>query len=64
VRPSSARPEEDRPRRRSGIAICSSEHREVHFGERREEMEREMIAKVAAAEAVRRSQDLATNPVG
>jgi len=46
------------------IAICPGEHREVHFGERREEMEREMIAKVAAAEAVRRSQDLATNPEG
>jgi 5-methylcytosine-specific restriction endonuclease McrA len=46
------------------IAICPGEHREVHFGERRDEMEREMIVKVEAAEAVRRSQDLATNPAG
>jgi hypothetical protein len=35
------------------IAICPGEHREVHFGERRAEMERKMIAKVAAAEVVR-----------
>jgi hypothetical protein len=35
------------------IAICPGEHREVHFGERREKMEREMIAKVTAAEALR-----------
>jgi hypothetical protein len=38
------------------IAICPGEHREVHFGERREEMEREMIAKVAAVEAARSSR--------
>ena len=38
------------------IAICPGEHREVHYGERQEEMEREMIAKVAAAEASRLNQ--------
>jgi 5-methylcytosine-specific restriction endonuclease McrA len=37
------------------IAICPGEHREVHFGERREEMEREMIAKVRAAEQNRQA---------
>jgi 5-methylcytosine-specific restriction endonuclease McrA len=46
------------------IAICPGEHREVHFGERREEMEREMITKVASAEAARTSQGVATNPSG
>jgi predicted HNH restriction endonuclease len=35
------------------VAICPGEHREVHFGGRREEMEREMIAKVAAVEGLR-----------
>jgi hypothetical protein len=38
------------------IAICAGEHREVHYGERREEMEREMIAKVQAAEGRRRTE--------
>ena len=32
------------------IAICPGEHREVHFGARREMMEAEMIAKVAELE--------------
>jgi 5-methylcytosine-specific restriction endonuclease McrA len=36
------------------IAICPGEHREAHFGERRVEIEAEMIAKVQAAEALRR----------
>jgi len=35
------------------IAICPGEHREVHFGERRDEMEAEMMAKVKIAEARR-----------
>ncbi|EJN16287.1 hypothetical protein PMI42_00122 [Bradyrhizobium sp. YR681] len=35
------------------IAICPGEHREVHFGERRDELEAEMIAKVKVAEARR-----------
>ncbi|MBB4395065.1 HNH endonuclease signature motif containing protein [Bradyrhizobium sp. ERR14] len=38
------------------IAICPGEHREVHFGERREKMEAEMIVKVAAAELSRRGR--------
>lgn len=37
------------------IAICPGEHREVHYGERREEIERVMIAKVRAIET-RRAQ--------
>ncbi|MCK1616240.1 HNH endonuclease [Bradyrhizobium sp. 159] len=35
------------------IAICPQDHREAHFGERREQIEAEMIAKVNAAEARR-----------
>jgi predicted HNH restriction endonuclease len=35
------------------IAICPHDHREAHFGERRAEIEAEMIAKVEAAEARR-----------
>jgi 5-methylcytosine-specific restriction endonuclease McrA len=38
------------------IAICPGEHREVHFGERRDEMERGMIAKVEAAELRRQTE--------
>ena len=33
------------------IAICASDHREAHFGERRADIEAEMIAKVKFAEA-------------
>jgi HNH endonuclease len=35
------------------IAICAGEHREAHFGERRDQMEAEMIARVTAAELSR-----------
>jgi 5-methylcytosine-specific restriction endonuclease McrA len=35
------------------IAICPHDHREAHFGERRAEIEAEMIAKVEVAEARR-----------
>jgi predicted HNH restriction endonuclease len=35
------------------IAICAQDHREAHFGGRRVEMSKEMIAKVKAAEARR-----------
>jgi hypothetical protein len=35
------------------IAVCPRDHREAHFGERRAEIEAEMIAKVRAAEARR-----------
>jgi hypothetical protein len=35
------------------IAICPGEHREAHFGERRQEIEAEMIEKVRVAEARR-----------
>jgi HNH endonuclease len=37
------------------IAICPRDHREAHFGERRAEIEAEMIAKVKIAEARRLS---------
>jgi hypothetical protein len=37
------------------IAICPGDHREAHFGKRRNEMEVEMIAKVRAAEERRLS---------
>jgi hypothetical protein len=35
------------------IALCPCDHREAHFGRRRAIIEKEMIAKVAAAEAAR-----------
>ncbi len=38
------------------IAICPGDHREVHFGKRRDEIEAEMIAKVKIAEAKRKNE--------
>lgn len=35
------------------IAICPRDHREAHFGVRRDEIEREMISKLEAAELSR-----------
>lgn len=46
------------------IAICPGEHREVHYGERRAEMEVEMIKKVNAAEALRLSHFRRSKPCG
>jgi 5-methylcytosine-specific restriction endonuclease McrA len=38
------------------IALCPGEHREAHFGERRAEIEAEMIAKVRVAEVRRQGE--------
>jgi hypothetical protein len=50
--------DEGADRMRNVIAICPGDHREAHFGERRKEIEQEMIAKVKIAEAKRLSSAL------
>jgi 5-methylcytosine-specific restriction endonuclease McrA len=39
------------------IALCPGDHREAHFGKRRDELEKEMVRKVMIAERARRESN-------